>query len=208
MIKKHWNFRYIYNRSCLYVNEKFFPNNPWWTKNSIKIINGLIRKSDQVLEFGSGRSSIWLGKRCKSILSIEHDSKWAIKVKKMADENKINMTLLNPSVNSTIWKENEEDISSYLSLGVIKETKFDIIIIDGLFRDSCALFALNHINKNGLIIIDNINWYLPSNSYSPSSIPNNSIQKSVLWKQFNDLTMDWRRIITSNGVTDTGIFFS
>jgi hypothetical protein len=83
---------------------------------------------------------------------------------------------------------------------------FDLIIVDDLYRDHCALSAIEYLRPGGLLLIDNINWYLPSRSVSPVSRRQEDGPASPLWAEFSDRVQAWRQIWTSNGVTDTAIW--
>ena len=205
---KHWTMRYLKNRIFLMIEEYRNPNNPWWTRDSVSIIESLLIKADSILEFGSGRSTVWLGNRCTKIISIEHDIKWAEKIKKLNSISCIDLKLVVPIIKSDTSKEYDFESYIYLDYPLNANIKFDVIVIDGLFRGHCAKLATEIIAPNGLIIIDNINWYLPSHSVSPSSIPFDGKPINDQWEFFYQKTKSWRRILTSNGVTDTAIYFS
>jgi predicted O-methyltransferase YrrM len=70
---KHWTPRYIFNRINLYYFEKKNPDLPWLTSESISLIDNLIKKSDKMIEFGSGRSTAWLAQRVDELTSVETD---------------------------------------------------------------------------------------------------------------------------------------
>ena len=58
------------------LHQRNNPHLPWITYDSIKILDDLISKNDIGVEFGSGNSTVWLGKRMHSLTSVEHDKKW------------------------------------------------------------------------------------------------------------------------------------
>lgn len=207
MIKKHWTPGYILDRTILKLNEIKHPNSPWWTKDAIQIMDKILKKTDNVLEFGSGRSSIWLANRCNHVTTVEHDKSWAEKVKNLAERRGVSITMIVPEIRSDIWNEDEKESSLYVEHQSIKEKKFDVIIVDGLFRGSCAKSALELLSENGVILVDNVNWYLPSNSRSPTSVASLSPPKNADWQYFFEQTNMWRSVLTTNGVTDTAIYF-
>ena len=45
----------------------------------------------------------------------------------------------------------------------------DFVLVDGGYRDSCMSVIPEYIRPGGLLILDNANWYLPSNTQSPCS---------------------------------------
>lgn len=192
----HWTPRYIYNRTRLIIDEKLHPEWPWLTKNSILLLEQLLEKDDSGLEFGSGRSTIWFAKRVKELVSVEHDEKWFKWVSRRLQEEKIN--------NVRYYLKSESD---YLDIfKEIEDNSLDFVLIDGLRREEAAILSLDKIREGGLLIVDNINWFIPSNSHSPSSKRGDNFENDN-WKLFWNKIKDWRKIWTSNGVTDTLIAF-
>jgi hypothetical protein len=77
-------------------------------------------------------------------------------------------------------------------------------LVDGSHREFCALGVLKKIRPSGLLVIDNVNWFLCSGSPDSRSFadgPNGSIWKEVEKRLFN-----WRKIWTTLGVSDTALF--
>jgi predicted O-methyltransferase YrrM len=84
----------------------------------------------------------------------------------------------------------------------------DFVLVDGIRREECARAALSKIAPGGLLVIDNANWFLPSRSRSPNSRrPRGAdAHASPIWREVAEALEGWRRIWTSNGVTDTAIW--
>ena len=191
----HWTPRYIKNRLLVIINEKLHPDWPWLTRDAILLLEKLLTPDDIGLEFGSGRSTIWFAKRVKRLISIEHDAKWF---------TFINEQLRRSSLTNVEYYLKKE--SEYLDIFKnIPNNSIDFVLVDGLFRDICALKSLPIIKNGGLLIIDNINWVIPSASHSPNSRKKDF--ESLIWgKVWNEIKY-WRKIWTTNGVTDTLIAF-
>ncbi|RWO01694.1 hypothetical protein [Mesorhizobium sp.] len=83
----------------------------------------------------------------------------------------------------------------------------DIVLVDGIFRSECAILAVNVLSRGGVLILDNVNRYLPSNSRAPDSIALDGKPVDDNWRKFAGLTSGWRRIWTTNGLTDTAFLF-
>lgn len=194
---KHWTPRYIYNRINLFIWEKSNPELPWLTKHSVHIIDNLISKRDNMIEFGAGRSTAWFSSRVNKLTSIETDSQWYEKVSneiKNLDQTEI----------FHLSQENE-----FINFIKEKEDKsIDIVLIDGAYRDTCANDILNKMKSGGLIIIDNANRFLYNPiTHSPNSLKSHD-KMSNEWKSFYSKTKEYRKIWTTNGITDTLILFS
>jgi len=72
----HLTPRYVYYRLLDIWHQKRHPDHPWLTPQAIKILQSWLRPTDKGIEWGSGRSTIWFGRRVAHLLSIEHDTVW------------------------------------------------------------------------------------------------------------------------------------
>ena len=138
----------------------------WPFKVESKVDNFLKEtENSRVFEWGSGASSVWLAKRSGSVISIEHDTSWTIKmlgiVNQLGMKNleiryvgaRSTMTPVVPSNKSGFRNlDFEEYVNTLEVLG-----KFDLIIIDGRARVDCWNRAVNHLNPNGMILFGNSN---------------------------------------------------
>src|SRR5262245_60383266 len=73
---RHWTPRYLINRAARIAYEYRHPEAPWLTATSVQVLESWLRPEDRGLEWGSGRSTLWLGMRLKALMSIEHDQVW------------------------------------------------------------------------------------------------------------------------------------
>ena len=87
------------------------------------------------------------------------------------------------------------------------DNSIDIILVDGEYRGHCALRALKKLRNGGILVVDNVNWFLPSTSKSPNARNLEQGPRDMAWRDFEERTKDWRRLWTSSGVTDTAFFF-
>jgi len=189
----HWTPRYIYSRLLLSVNEILHPDWPWLTKEAVKVLDSVLEDEYIGLEFGSGRSTLWFAKRIKRLISIEHDRFWFDKIKKKLIKENIN--------NVDYYLKSADEYVNILD--EINDNSLDFVLVDGLLRDVCVKKSLSKIRNGGLLIIDNINWFVPSESYSPASMKNNNFASDVWREIFTRDVKDWKKIWTSNNVTDT-----
>lgn len=194
----HLNLRYVYNRAQVIIDEMKNPDHPWLTRDAVTLLDALLKPIDKGVEFGSGRSTVWFAKRLKSLTSIENDELWYLKVSSSLKEQ-----ALDGHVDYRLVK----DLASYSLQGNgFADNSIDFCLVDGVMRDECAKVMLNKIRSGGLLVVDNVNWYLPNENFcSPDSMPAGQFA-SDLWKEFEMHTRSWRRIWTSNGVTDTCVF--
>jgi hypothetical protein len=202
---KHWTPRYVFDRlrNILYLRR--YPDRPWITRDAYVALEPMLRRTDVGLEFGSGRSTIWFAKRVGRLTSVESDPGWHERVtSRLAAEQISNVTsLLFPGPEVPGKGLESEYAGVARSFG---PDSLDFVLVDGLYRDACALLSLDKIRPGGLLIIDNVNWFLPSNSRAPASIRSEQELRDDNWKTLHRTLSGWRQIWTTDGITDTALF--
>jgi hypothetical protein len=138
---------------------------PWWTFDSIDIVDDFLtnRPAAKVFEWGSGASTIWLSKRAKSVIAIEHDRNWASLVDSMAPAN-VEIRLVEPSklqagsnpITSSKKGNSDLDFSDYVKAIEHENSTFDLIVIDGRAREGCLGLAIAKLSEDGMILFDNV----------------------------------------------------
>ena len=201
----HLTPRYIKNRIASLWYEKTCPEHPWLTRNANEILASYLKNSDIGLEFGSGRSTLWLAQRVAKLTSVEHADSWAKQVRKMLSHAAIENVDYR---HLACTPDNCSPIdSAYVKvIDELDNDSLDFCLIDGEYRDYCALKTIEKIRPGGVLIVDNVNWFLPSKSISPNSRSLSAGPKGAVWGEVAELIQDWRRIWTSSGVTDTAFF--
>jgi predicted O-methyltransferase YrrM len=116
---------------------------PWYTMDAIGFLDRYINQEVKILEFGSGRSTIWLSKRTKHITSVETDNKWYQWVKFNA-----------PSIDIRLVSSLQEHIDV---CNQFNDEYFDLVMLDGDndFRVDCAIATIPKIKRGGYLLLDN-----------------------------------------------------
>lgn len=192
---RHWTVRYIYHRALLVWREWSHPNDPWFPKAAVTIIGKLLRPSDVGLEFGSGRSTLWLAEKMSKLISVESDEGWFRKISEVMNKRGVK--------NVEYHLESEATYTDILTK--IGDYSLDFVLVDGAARDMCAKRSIPKLKAGGILVIDNINWFVPSDSHSPASKRNGEFGSEIWRSIFESDIKDWRKIFVSNGVTDTVI---
>lgn len=107
---------------------------PWYTLPALEWLKKQDTKKWYVFEYGCGYSSIWWKINCKFLYSIDHSEQWAKSV-------------------GAIHINEEEEYASWITS--IDKIKYDCIIIDGIQREKCTVYAIDKLKSGGIIIIDN-----------------------------------------------------
>ena len=56
----HLSPRYIFNRISVMIDQLRYKENPWITSSAVSILDSMLTSSDIGVEFGSGRSTLWI----------------------------------------------------------------------------------------------------------------------------------------------------
>jgi hypothetical protein len=135
---------------------------PWLTKESIKFIEKNMKKSDNVLEFGSGASTIFFSKRSNKVISFESGG-YSVQVKNL----KRSLTWFN-ILSEKMKKFNITNVELYLLQGYpqssivyshvldsLLDNSFNWVLIDGGNRNLCIEKGIEKLVRGGYLIIDN-----------------------------------------------------
>jgi len=178
---RHLTPRYIWNRIIEKLYRRTHPDVAWLTPDANEILDGILCKEDRGVEFGSGRSTVWFAKRIAFLDSVElhlRDS------------------------------DHDPSVSGYVHVADdFEKESLDFALVDGIYREYCARAVLEKLKPGGMLIIDNVNLYLPCESVAPNSVPLDGKPVTPVWQEVYDVIHPWRTIWTSNGVSDTAIFF-
>lgn len=124
-----------------------------WTSYPLhQFLHSLKLKNKNVLEFGSGGSTVFFLKRKAILLTFEHSDLWIAKLKKKLktyDNWKINLVDL-------INRENNKNGHEKYLKGIeeIEDNSLDIVLVDGRHRVECVRASIPKVKKNGYVILD------------------------------------------------------
>lgn len=139
---------------------------PWWTFEAIDRVDQFLRdrSSARIFEYGSGASTIWLARRARSVISVEHDPNWHPVVRAKAEVYKNVTVILEPADpepnRDPIYRSTKRDwkgrsFHNYVHAIERFDTLFDMIVIDGRARPACLRLSQSKLVPGGLIVFDN-----------------------------------------------------
>jgi len=203
--RSHRTPRYVRDRTRQMLYERAHPEDPWLTPAAIRLLSTLLRSTDRGVEFGAGRSTTWLAARVGALTSVEHDPQWHETVAAALKDRGLG------NVESILAAEDQptEDSggSAYARTALaFPEASLDFALVDGRHRGYTAKFIMPRLKPGGMLIIDNVNWYLPCQSKAPNSRTAALGPATVVWAEVWRELAGWRTIWTSSGVWDTAIF--
>jgi predicted O-methyltransferase YrrM len=205
---RHRSPRYLCVRTRQMLYERGHPDAPWLTPEAVRLLGRMLLPSDVGLEFGSGRSTLWFARRVRHLTSVEHDQRWYDDVSALLKERALsNVDYILAPVGEPGEHGERGGASEYARAALaFPESSLDFALIDGAHRDHTTRYVLPRIKPGGMLIIDNVQWYLPSNSRAPNSRTQALGPRGEIWAEVARDLAGWRRIWTSSGVWDTAIF--
>jgi len=130
-----------------------------------------------MLEWGSGGSTLYYGKRVGKLYSIEHDPLWGktvgdwlawrhawARVLLGRKEPRVSYHVVEPNVPSPPRPSKAEDYRSYIDrVDLLGVPRFDVVLIDGRAREHCAQKALRYIDRSSIVFIHD--YFTPGREY-------------------------------------------
>jgi predicted O-methyltransferase YrrM len=203
--RSHRTPRYVYHRTRQLFYERTHPDAPWLTPTAVDLLETLLRPADRGAEFGSGRSTLWFAARAAALTSVEHDPQWHASVTaRLSGAGLENVDYILAPEDQPMERGGS---SAYARTALaFPNASLDFALIDGHYRDYSAKFIMPKLKPGGLLIIDNVNWYLPCRSKAPNSRTAELGPVTDVWADVWEQLTGWRSIWTSSGVWDTAIF--
>lgn len=115
---------------------------PWLSYPAIEFLAARAQPEWQVFEYGAGHSTFWWASRVGSVVACEHDSEWAAFVDKNRPDN---VTLLVKTA----------DDDTYIRALEPYPACFDVVVLDGIFRNECVPHIEQGLKPGGIIVFDN-----------------------------------------------------
>jgi hypothetical protein len=206
--------RYVADRVRLAMHQKLHPDAPWLTAEATRRLDDWLLPTHVGIEWGSGRSTIWFAQRVKYLVSVEHHAGWHAAVSDSLEKAGLHSVdyRLHPCEPERI--ETPEWIAAMFASDYVRAVdtfgpqSIDFALVDGMYRSACALAVLPKLRPGGRLIVDNVNWFLPSGSRAPSSRGVRDEPLSPTWVEFQVAVADWKQEWTENGVADTAIWIA
>lgn len=203
---KHLTARYIYDRLAQMAYQRRNPAAPWIAADMVRILEQWLRPTDRGVEWGTGRSTIWLARRVAHLHAIEENADWYETVGSLLDRcglrDKVDLRLLPLT-------DDRSGSAAYVAIAEdLAGASLDFALVDGDLRDHCAAVAMRLLKSGGVLIIDNVEHYLPRRvpTRSPGSRSMSNGYATPLWGQIGGELSSWRSIWTTDGVSDTALW--
>jgi predicted O-methyltransferase YrrM len=203
---KHITPKYVSDRLAQMSFQRRNPTAPWIAATMVTILDQWLRPSDSGIEWGSGRSTLWLAQRVGSLHSIEENAGWHARVTELLDggglRGKVDLQHL------PIGDEDSSVAPYVIAANRFQSGSLDFALVDGALRDHCASAAIRLLKPGGILIIDNVERYLPQKrpTRSPGARSVADGYCSPLWADIGGKLSSWRSIWATDGVSDTALW--
>lgn len=114
---------------------------PWFTYPAIEYLKQFDFSDKRVFEYGSGNSSLFWANRARDVVAVESNPDWFAYMSNVHPGN-LKLAL-------------ETSMERYVSSITREGTMFDLIVIDGQWRNACLRISPEFLVNTGMIIVDN-----------------------------------------------------
>ena len=180
-------------RAKYWIYEKQNPDKPWLCPGTIKFLDSALTTEMIGVEFGSGRSTHWLAKRMKRLISIEHFRPWYETVQKQIADT--SLSDVDYRLIPLDHPENEperqfyEPLPKYASwLQDVQDETYDFVLVDGHYRSTCIRSSLQKLKKGGMLVVDDVELWMKNGPPVPSEwlcvdTSTNGVKTTRIWKR-------------------------
>ena len=138
-------------------------NTPWLPPDALPWLEEVVR-GKQVLEFGSGGSTVWLAQRAERVCSIEHHQGWYREVsaelrrRDVSPDKAFVVHIAADSEADSRYLGHQGSYSAYVKEGIKKAVEqlgvLEVVFVDGRARVACVLDAQARVGVGGWIVLD------------------------------------------------------
>ncbi len=140
-------------------------NIPYMNPEEIVDLVCYLTKQTVMLEIGGGKSSIFLSRIVKELVTVEHDRGWANEISNSPD---LDLTAWKLHVVEPNWPQSHcfqpaepGQFDGYVNfISTLEDNKFNVVLIDGRDRVRSTLASLPKIKNGGIVIIHDF-WNRP-----------------------------------------------
>jgi hypothetical protein len=125
---------------------------PWYSYPCIDFLKHRPYDGRTVLEFGGGQSTLWWARRAGRVVTLEGDRAWYQRIARTMPPN-VALHHVDESNRVTCAEQVEEVLEG------TPDQRYDVIVIDGLWRTEMVDIAVRWVADDGMIICDDAHGY-------------------------------------------------
>jgi predicted O-methyltransferase YrrM len=172
------------------------PGAPWISAGAIRFLDQHLSRDMRCLEFGSGRSTLWIAARVGHLTSVEHNPDWYARVDRDLRRH--------AATNCELWlvpldhperdreREQYDPVPRYVS--VLKEfpaESLDVVLIDGHYRTTCLKHCGGKLRRGGFLVVDDLGYW--PNRRPPVPDGYHLVHESISGRDALKATGVWKR---------------
>lgn len=131
-----------------YLDKKGEQVLPWYTRSALDVLESVDMSNKMVWEYGLGLSTCWYAKNAQVVCGIDSDYNWLRDVEHT-------LSHYNLSHKKMLMYENVNKEFYVNCIDNVAPDSFDIIVVDGEYRNECTIKAIQKAKDGCLIILDN-----------------------------------------------------
>jgi hypothetical protein len=168
-------FAHLWLRSLLPGHNPLDDELPWITFRAIRWLRSYLKPHMKVFEYGAGGSTLFLAKRVRELVSVEHDETfYSVISDRLTNQGIQNCRLVlcrpekrslqappdvaygTASYTSFEQRHGGEWFEKYVKvIDEYPDGYFDLVVVDGRARASCVSRSLSKIRPAGALLLDN-----------------------------------------------------
>lgn len=114
---------------------------PWMPYALIDFLDDRLTADLRVFEYGSGNSTRWFADHVNEVVAVEDDKEWFDRIRSSTPPN------------ADIIHRTGDDYPAAID----KHGEFDVVVVDGSDRVTCAEMAIEHLTPGGIVLWDDSN---------------------------------------------------
>lgn len=151
-----------------------WPIIPWIPYAVTSRLTSILNKNSRLLEFGSGRSTIWFARHCASVLSIEDNEQWFRIVSSIFERKHLT---------NVEYRLLQGD--AYYDTSSLPDASFDVVIVDGAYRSQCLENSHAKLKPGGYLYVDNTD--------TDMTLPDGDMRRAE--RTLHELALQWNHPI-------------
>ncbi|MCA9471710.1 MAG: class I SAM-dependent methyltransferase [Nitrospirales bacterium] len=200
---------YLWRFGVQRIFHRTYPETPLLTSSAVILLDNWLKPTDLGLEYGSGRSTIWIARRIAKLTTVEHEAVWFNRVQQKIAHSGLSGKIDYRLIPTNGGQMDEPYDHPYaLVADEMEDTSLDFVLIDGQMRLRCLERALPKLKSGGLLVLDGANRYVP-NSFESKHTTIQLFRDEPLdgeWREILSLLRPWRWINTTDGLWDTRLW--
>lgn len=150
---------YLASRIYMRTDAALRPDRPWFGPAMIRYLDSELAGSGSGWEWGSGRSTAWLGRRLRRLVSVESDPGWHRRVSDRVRRLSLDSVELRLVEGSDPRHYGGSTPPEYAAcIDAEPDASLDLVLVDGDRRHECIRHALQKVRPGGLLVVDNTGW--------------------------------------------------